>query len=64
MKQIKQNKKLKTRFSNLKRDTLIYLAGFIEGDGSLGAQIIFRNDYRDNFQIRLSVGFHQHKKRA
>jgi hypothetical protein len=64
MKEIKQNKQLKTRFNKLKRDTLIYLAGFIDGDGSLLAQIIYRKDYKYKFQIRVSISFHQHKKRA
>ena len=60
MKKIKQNKQLKTRFNKLKRDTLIYLAGFIDGaqNGSLLAQIIYRKDYKYKFQIfnlRLSI---------
>ena len=64
MKEIKQNKHLKTRFSKLKRDILIYLAGFIDGDGSLLAQIVYRKDYKHEFQIRVSVCFYQHKRRA
>lgn len=64
MKEIKENKHLKTRFSKLKRDTLIYLAGFIDGDGSLLAQIVHRKDYKHEFQIRISVCFYQHKKKS
>jgi hypothetical protein len=64
MKEIKQNKHLKTRFSKLKRDILIYLAGFIDGDGSLLAQIVYRKDYKHKFQIKVSVCFYQHKRRA
>ena len=40
-----------------------YIAGFIDGDGCINAQIVFRSDYRLLFQIRLSVTFYQHKRR-
>ena len=40
-----------------------YLAGFVDGDGCLNAQIVRRADYRLRFQIRLSITFYQKTKR-
>lgn len=40
-----------------------YLAGFLDGDGSINAQIIRRPDYRLGFQIRVSITFFQSTKR-
>lgn len=40
-----------------------YLAGFIDADGSISAQIVKREDYVLKFQIRLSVLFIQKKTR-
>jgi LAGLIDADG endonuclease len=42
---------------------LIYLAGFIDGDGSITAQLVKREDYKWGYQIRLTVQFTQHRKR-
>ena len=38
---------------------LSYIAGFLDGDGSIYAQIVKRSDYRLKFQIRVSISFHQ-----
>jgi len=38
---------------------LSYIAGFLDGDGSIYAQIIKRSDYRLGFQIRVSITFYQ-----
>ena len=40
-----------------------YLAGFLDGDGSIMAQIISRKDYVNLFQIRVSITFVQKMKR-
>ena len=40
-----------------------YLAGFVDGDGCINAQIVKRADYRLKFQIRCSVTFYQKTKR-
>ena len=40
-----------------------YLAGLIDGDGSIIAQIVPRKDYTLKFQIRVSVLIIQRKKR-
>src|SRR3989344_2302024 len=39
--------------------TLAYIAGFLDGDGSVFFQIIPRKDYKQRFQIRSSIAFYQ-----
>ncbi len=39
--------------------TLAYIAGFLDGDGSIFFQIVPRKDYKDKFQIRSSIAFYQ-----
>jgi hypothetical protein len=39
----------------LSKEQLIYLAGFIDGDGSIMAQILRKADYTLKYQIRVSV---------
>jgi len=39
-----------------------YIAGFLDGDGCLMAQLIKRKGYKFGFQIRLSLVFYQHKQ--
>jgi len=36
-----------------------YIAGFLDGDGSIMAQLVFRKDYRLGYQIRVSIVFYQ-----
>ena len=38
---------------------LSYIAGFLDGDGSIYAQIVKRSDYRLKFKIRVSITFYQ-----
>lgn len=38
---------------------LAYIAGFLDGDGSIFFQIISRPDYKLKFQIRSSIAFYQ-----
>jgi len=38
---------------------LAYIAGFLDGDGSIFFQIIPRKDYKKKFQIRSSIAFYQ-----
>jgi len=40
-----------------------YLAGFLDGDGCINAQLVRRSNYRLQFQIRFSVTFFQSTKR-
>ena len=39
--------------------TLAYVAGFLDGDGSIFFQIVKRKDYRRRFQGRSSIAFYQ-----
>lgn len=41
----------------------IYLAGFIDGDGCIMAQLVSRRDYKFKYQIRFTVQITQLKKR-
>ena len=43
---------------------LAYIAGFLDGDGSIFFQIIPRKDYKQKFQIRCSVAFYQKTENA
>jgi len=40
-----------------------YLAGFLDGDGCILAQIVRRKDYRFKFEIRISILFYQKTSR-
>lgn len=46
-----------------KENDLIYLAGFVDGDGCILSQIIPRKNYKLKFQIRVSITFYQKKSR-
>jgi hypothetical protein len=52
-----------SKLKNLTPEELAYLAGFIDGDGSINAQIIARKDYQLKFQIRFSISVTQKTKR-
>lgn len=41
------------------REEKAYIAGFLDGDGSIMAQLVHRNDYRLGYQIRTSIVFYQ-----
>jgi len=43
---------------------LAYIAGFLDGDGSIFFQIIPRKDYKQKFQIRSSIAFYQKSENA
>nr|YP_009130546.1 putative LAGLIDADG homing endonuclease [Tydemania expeditionis]CEO91076.1 putative LAGLIDADG homing endonuclease [Tydemania expeditionis] len=47
----------------LTSDEIAYIAGFLDGDGCLLAQLIRREDYRYGYQIRISIYFYQKTKR-
>jgi LAGLIDADG endonuclease len=42
--------------------TRAYLAGFLDGDGSIIFQLVRRHDYAYGYQIRASVCFYQHTR--
>lgn len=39
-----------------------YIAGFLDGDGSIMAQLVYRKDYKLGYQIRTSIVFYQKTK--
>lgn len=43
----------------LDQTTIAYIAGFLDGDGSIFFQIVPRPDYKQKFQIRSSIAFYQ-----
>ncbi len=40
-----------------------YVAGFLDGNGSIFAEIIPDNNYEYNFRIRVSISFYLHKSK-
>ena len=40
--------------------TAAYIAGFLDGDGSIHLQLVRQRQYRYGFYVRVSVSFHQH----
>ena len=47
---------------NLTTTERAYLAGFLDADGSIFAQLVRGNDLKYKFRIRVSIGLYQHKK--
>lgn len=43
----------------MKKEELAYIAGFLDGDGCIMLQLIYRKDYILGYQIRASVVFYQ-----
>ena len=41
---------------------LAYIAGFLDGDGSIFFQLIRKKDYRLGFQLRTTIAFYQNTK--
>lgn len=52
---------MRKNLENLTKEDLAYIAGFIDGDGSIFCQIIEGSDYKYGFTIRVSLVFFQHK---
>jgi hypothetical protein len=53
---------MKTNNIKLPIEDLAYIAGFLDGDGSIFAQIIRGKRYRYGFTVRFSIVFFQKKK--
>ena len=47
---------------NLTPEERFYLAGFLDGDGSIFAQLVRGNDLKYKYRIRVSIGFYQNKR--
>jgi intein/homing endonuclease len=58
IKNLKMDKKI---IKNLSKEDLAYLAGFLEGDGCILAQIVKGKAYKYKYTVRLSVVFYQRK---
>lgn len=43
--------------------SLAYIAGFLDGDGSVIAQLVIKSDYVLGYQLRVSVSFIQSSRR-
>lgn len=43
----------------MKREILAYIAGFLDGDGCIMLQLVYRHDYVLGYQIRASIVFYQ-----
>jgi hypothetical protein len=54
---MKNNKK--QIFNNLKPSDIIYLAGFLDGDGSIITQIVHDKTRKYKFYIKISLVFYQ-----
>ena len=50
-------------FNKLKQEDIIYLAGFIDGDGNILAQIVKKPNYKLKFQITVSITIFQKSSR-
>ena len=48
--------------NKLSEATKYYIAGFLDGDGCINAQIVKRADYKLKFQIKVYVSFYQKTK--
>lgn len=48
-----------TKIQKISIEQKAYLAGFLDGDGCINAQIVYRKDYRLKYQIRVSITFYQ-----
>src|SRR3990170_1512030 len=46
----------------LSKEELAYISGFLDGDGCIMLQLIFRHDYVLGYQIRASIVFYQNHK--
>jgi hypothetical protein len=55
--------KYANKLLHLKPEVLAYMAGFIDSDGSVVAQIVRKSDYAYKFQIRVLVQFSQRTSR-
>lgn len=60
---MKKKEIIKNTIKPLSPTDAAYLAGFVDGDGSILAQIVKREENRYKFQIRISLLFHQKSKR-
>ena len=46
----------------MSENILPYIAGFLDGDGCIMLQLVYRHDYKFGYQIRSSIVFYQKTK--
>jgi hypothetical protein len=51
------------KINGLSITEIAYIAGFLDADGCINAQIVQRSDYKLKFQIRVSITFYQKTER-
>ena len=51
-------------YTDLNSEELSYIAGFLDGDGCITAQIVKKQDYVLKYQIRVSIIFYQKNRRV
>lgn len=44
------------------KEEIAYIAGFLDGDGCVMLQLVYRKDYSLGYQIRASIVFYQNQK--
>lgn len=47
---------------HMTKEELAYISGFLDGDGCIMLQLVFRKDYFLGYQIRASIVFYQNQK--
>ena len=47
------------QLKRINKTELAYLAGFVDGDGCINAQIVRKPGYKLKFQIRVTLSFYQ-----
>jgi hypothetical protein len=52
---------MRKHLENLTKNDLAYIAGLLDGDGSIFSQIIEDVDYKYGFNVRVSIAFFQGK---
>ena len=46
----------------MRKEVCAYIAGFLDGDGCIMLQLVYRHDYVLGYQIRASIVFYQKKQ--
>ncbi len=46
----------------MRKEEISYISGFLDGDGCIMLQLVYRKDYKLGYQIRASIVFYQNSK--
>ncbi len=58
------NKTYERHMKELTAEERFYLAGFLDADGSIFAQLVRGNELKYKYRIRVSIGFYQNKRNS